>query len=63
MIALDTAHWPPTPRQMARLRLAGHIRHPLTEAQLAALEQQEQARQAERAVRQATALLREARGR
>lgn len=59
MIALDS--WPPTPKQYVALKAAGRIKHVPTELERAADEQRSAERQAERAGKQADALLRAAR--
>ena len=61
MIAV--AHWPPSLAEQARLKLAGRIRHVMTEAEIAAAEQRAVERQQSRAVRTVELLLEEARGR
>ena len=54
--------WPPTPKQYVALKAAGRIRHVPDEREQAADEQRATERERERAVRQADALLRAARG-
>jgi hypothetical protein len=56
-------HWPPTLAEQARLKLAGRIKHVMSEQEFVAAQQREAERQAARAVRTAEMLLVEARGR